>query len=113
MTGNLALKDVELGLKWIKDNISKFGGDPKSITLIGSGGGAAITNLIMLTKKTSKKLKHREVLNTDGEKKKFWRKKGFWVKKFWGLQSFWGLKKVLGLKSFSVSIIFWLKKVWA
>ena len=49
MNGNLAMKDIELGLKWVKENISKFGGNRKSITLMGSGGGAAIANLLMLT----------------------------------------------------------------
>ena len=49
MNGNLAMKDIELGLKWVKENISKFGGNQKSITLMGSGGGAVIANLLMLT----------------------------------------------------------------
>ena len=32
---NLGLKDVKVGLEWIKRNIVKFGGDPDRITLMG------------------------------------------------------------------------------
>ena len=32
---NLGLKDIRLGLGWIKNNVAKFGGDPDRINILG------------------------------------------------------------------------------
>ncbi|KAF4343548.1 lipase 1 [Fusarium beomiforme] len=37
---NLALRDQELALQWVKDHISGFGGDPNMVTLAGESAGA-------------------------------------------------------------------------
>ena len=48
-SGNLGLTDMVLSLKWVKDNIAVFGGDPENVTIYGqSGGGTKVTSLACL-----------------------------------------------------------------
>ncbi|XP_065211383.1 esterase FE4-like [Planococcus citri] len=60
-SGNQALKDVILSLKWIKENISAFGGDPDNITLMGSSSGSALVHFMLLSP-MARGLYHKAIL---------------------------------------------------
>lgn len=48
-SGNAGQLDLILSLKWVQDNIAKFGGDPGNVTVFGqSGGGAKIATLMAM-----------------------------------------------------------------
>ena len=48
-SGNVGMADIVLALKWVRDNIEKFGGDPGNVTLFGqSGGGGKIQALMQM-----------------------------------------------------------------
>ena len=45
-TGNLGMLDIVAALKWVKENIAYFGGDPNNVTIFGqSGGGGKVSTL--------------------------------------------------------------------
>ncbi|KZE17097.1 MULTISPECIES: carboxylesterase/lipase family protein [Sphingomonas] len=48
-SGNVGQRDQLLALRWIRDNIATFGGDPSRVMLFGqSGGGAKIATLLAM-----------------------------------------------------------------
>ncbi|XP_037942970.1 esterase B1-like [Teleopsis dalmanni] len=61
--GNAGLKDQVLALRWVKENIANFNGDPNNITLMGESAGAASTHALMLTERT-KGLFHKAILQS-------------------------------------------------
>jgi para-nitrobenzyl esterase len=48
-SGNAGQLDLILALRWVRDNIAEFGGDPDNVTVFGqSGGGAKIATLMAM-----------------------------------------------------------------
>ncbi len=48
--GNLGLMDILAALHWTRDNIAAFGGDPSRVTIVGHDTGAALANLVLISK---------------------------------------------------------------
>ena len=57
-SGNAGQLDLVLALKWVRDNIAEFGGDPNTVMVFGqSGGGAKIATMMAMP--AAKGLFHR------------------------------------------------------
>src|SRR5215468_10098087 len=59
-SSNLGQMDIIAALQWVKENISKFGGDPNNVTIFGQSGGAGkVTTLMAMP--SAKGLFHRAI----------------------------------------------------
>lgn len=59
-SGNYGILDQIAALKWIKNNISEFGGDPDNVTIAGESAGAGSVNILMASP-LAKGLFHRAI----------------------------------------------------
>lgn len=63
MPGNAGMKDVVLALRWIRDNIVAFKGNPAKVTIAGQGFGAAMVEGLTLSH-MSERLYHGVILQS-------------------------------------------------
>jgi len=62
-SGQAGMLDIVLSLEWVRDNISRFGGDPKNVTIFGeSGGGRKVAMLMAMP--AAKGLFHKAIIQS-------------------------------------------------
>jgi len=62
-SGNAGMLDAVLALRWVRDNIASFGGDPANVTIFGqSGGGVKVSTLMAMP--TAKGLFHKAIVES-------------------------------------------------
>jgi para-nitrobenzyl esterase len=65
VSANVGMTDLVAALRWIRDNIANFGGDPDRVLIYGqSGGGSKVTCLMGMP--SAKGLFHRAVVQSGG-----------------------------------------------
>ena len=62
-SGNVGMLDIVLALEWVRDNISRFGGNAGNVTVFGqSGGGGKVNTLLAMP--SAKGLFHRGIVQS-------------------------------------------------
>ena len=62
-SGNVGMLDIVAALRWVKNNIANFGGDPDNVTIFGqSGGGGKVSTLMSMP--DAKGLFHKAIVQS-------------------------------------------------
>jgi para-nitrobenzyl esterase len=62
-SGEVGMLDIVLALKWVRENIAEFGGDPGNVTVFGqSGGGRKVATLLAMP--AARGLFHRAIIES-------------------------------------------------
>jgi len=61
--GLAGVLDIIAALEWVRDNIARFGGDPRNVTIFGESGGGAKVSVLMAMPK-AKGLFHRAIIQS-------------------------------------------------
>ena len=61
------LADLVEGLKWVRDNVAAFGGDPDNVTIMGQSGGGSKVVALMQTP-SADGLYHKAIIESGGER---------------------------------------------
>jgi para-nitrobenzyl esterase len=64
-SGNYGALDIIASLRWVREHIAAFGGDPQRVTLTGAAAGAALSGLL-LTSPLARGLIDRAILRSPG-----------------------------------------------
>jgi hypothetical protein len=105
VTGNAGMFDQVIAIKWMKENIEQFGGDPEGITLMGESAGACSVGLHLLSP-LSRSLFTQAIMQSAsalipwGCQTKM---KGYFTSSIFPLNCFQGKKVFL-----SIELIFWM-----
>ena len=69
-SGNYGILDQQFALRWVRDNIARFGGDPERVTIAGESGGAQAV-CVQLASPTARGLFQRAISQSGGCQWKF------------------------------------------
>ncbi|MFB0973031.1 MAG: carboxylesterase family protein, partial [Bacteroidales bacterium] len=63
---NVGMADLVEALRWVRDNIACFGGDPNNVTIFGqSGGGGKVSTLMAMP--SAKGLFHKAIIESGSQ----------------------------------------------
>ena len=65
-SGNTGQLDIMASLRWVKDNIAQFGGDPNNVTLFGWSGGARKIDALLATP-AARGLFHKAIIQSGAQ----------------------------------------------
>lgn len=61
--GNAGLKDIVVALRWVKNNVEHFFGDPNNVTIFGESAGSAAVHYLIFSP-LAKGLFHKAIMQS-------------------------------------------------